>query len=258
MCGKGWRVNKQSKAWQRLRVGTCSALMGLSVAAQTPQAVPGQTSAAGSTSATPVTGTSPQGVSPTAPAAPQAMQNDTTGRPGLPQAPAPIPTQPLYMRPTPMNYLKPNPFWPNPLAIYSPKNYPAPRLGNAPRLDDLLRDGKIYLSLADAVTLALENNYDIAIARVNLDIADTDIAARGSRQHAARCANRADHQHAGGLYLDHYGRWRTGRHELRQRRGQRWQRPGAEHQWGTAPRRRYLIRFSPVHCSTSGRRRRRV
>ena len=39
----------------------------------------------------------------------------------------------------------------------------------------LLRDGKIYLSLSDAVTLALENNYDIAIARINLDIADTDI-----------------------------------------------------------------------------------
>ncbi len=52
---------------------------------------------------------------------------------------------------------------------------PLPRLGNTPRLDDLLRDGKIYLSLSDAVTLALENNYDIAIARINLDIADTDI-----------------------------------------------------------------------------------
>jgi outer membrane protein TolC len=38
-----------------------------------------------------------------------------------------------------------------------------------------LRDGKIYLSLNDAVTLALENNYDIEIARVNLDIADTDL-----------------------------------------------------------------------------------
>ena len=38
-----------------------------------------------------------------------------------------------------------------------------------------MREGKIYLSLADAVALALENNYDIAIARINLDIADTDI-----------------------------------------------------------------------------------
>ena len=38
-----------------------------------------------------------------------------------------------------------------------------------------MRDGKIYLSLSDAVLLALENNFDIAIARINLDIADTDI-----------------------------------------------------------------------------------
>ena len=38
-----------------------------------------------------------------------------------------------------------------------------------------MRNGKIYLSLSDAIALALENNYDIAIARINLDIADTDI-----------------------------------------------------------------------------------
>ena len=48
-------------------------------------------------------------------------------------------------------------------------------LSNAPKLDDLLRDGKLYLSLPDAMVLALENNYDIAIARINLDIADTDV-----------------------------------------------------------------------------------
>ncbi len=42
-------------------------------------------------------------------------------------------------------------------------------------LPNLVRNGKIYLSLSDAITLALENNYDIAIARYNLDIADTDI-----------------------------------------------------------------------------------
>ena len=52
---------------------------------------------------------------------------------------------------------------------------PATRFTNSPRLDDLVKNGKIYLSLSDAITLALENNYDIAIARYNLDIADTDI-----------------------------------------------------------------------------------
>ena len=65
-------------------------------------------------------------------------------------------------------------FW-NPIAPYTATDVPAVTTQNTPRLDALLRDGKIYLSLSDAVTLALENNYDIAIARINLDIADTDI-----------------------------------------------------------------------------------
>ncbi len=119
-------------------------------------------------------GTTAGQVSPVAPAPPQPVQNDTTGTPGLPQAPKPAST-PMYLRPTGLNYTRGNPFFPDPLRIYAAKDYPAPRLSNTAQLDDLLRDGKIYLSLADAVTLALENNYDIAIARVNLDIADTDI-----------------------------------------------------------------------------------
>ena len=113
---------------------------------------------------------------PTVPPPAQAVQNDTTGQPGLPQAPQPKLTEPLYLRDTPTDYAGGTPFFQkNPFKLYSPRDYPAPRLGNTPQLDNLLRDGKIYLSLADAVTLALENNYDIAIARINLDIADTDI-----------------------------------------------------------------------------------
>ena len=114
-------------------------------------------------------------VSPNKPAPPQAVQNDTTGTPGLPQAPAPAMTVPFQLRPTERDYTNGKKFFPNPFADYTSLGYPATRLSNTPRLDDLLRDGKIYLSLSDAVTLALENNYDIAIARINLDIADTDI-----------------------------------------------------------------------------------
>ena len=113
---------------------------------------------------------------PTQPAAPQAVQNDTTGNPNLPQAPEPMKTEPLYLRPTPKDYttLKRHSLR-DPFAPYTSTGYDLPRLGNTPRLDDLMREGKLYLSLNDAVTLALENNYDIAIARINLDIADTDI-----------------------------------------------------------------------------------
>jgi outer membrane protein TolC len=113
--------------------------------------------------------------SPAAPAAQQPVVTDTTGTPGLPQAPAPKPTEPLYLRNTSVDYTKPKSHFWNPLAPYTATNVPEARLGNTTRLAQLLRDGKIYLSLSDAVMLALENNYDIEIARMNLDIADTDI-----------------------------------------------------------------------------------
>jgi outer membrane protein TolC len=93
----------------------------------------------------------------------------------LPQVPTPKPTEPLYLRDTGIDYTHAHGWIPNPLTMYAPTSVPASRLGNTPRLDQLLKDGKIYLSLSDAVLLALENNFDIAIARINLDIADTDI-----------------------------------------------------------------------------------
>lgn len=63
----------------------------------------------------------------------------------------------------------------NPLNAYSPDSVPEPALANSARLLQLIRDGKLYLSLKDAIDLALENNLDLAIARYNLPIADTDI-----------------------------------------------------------------------------------
>jgi len=63
----------------------------------------------------------------------------------------------------------------NPLRAYLADQVPEPAMANSPRLDTLVRDGKLYLSLKDAIDLALENNLDLAIARYNLPIADTDI-----------------------------------------------------------------------------------
>lgn len=63
----------------------------------------------------------------------------------------------------------------NPLNAYSPDTVPEPVLKNSPRLDQVVRDGKLYLSLKDAIELALEDNLDLAIARYNLPIANTDI-----------------------------------------------------------------------------------
>ncbi len=59
--------------------------------------------------------------------------------------------------------------------MYRPTTIAKASFANSVRLADLVKDGKIYLSLSDAIALAIENNYDIAIARYDLDIADTDI-----------------------------------------------------------------------------------
>jgi outer membrane protein len=73
------------------------------------------------------------------------------------------------------NYSKPRGYFPNPLAPYTTRTMASPDMTNSPRLDQLMREGKIYLSMDDAVSLALENNLDIAIQRYNFGIADTDV-----------------------------------------------------------------------------------
>lgn len=73
------------------------------------------------------------------------------------------------------DYSKPKRAFPNVIAPYTARDVAPPDLSNTPRIDQLMRDGKIYLSMDDAVALALENNLDIGIARYNLGIADTEI-----------------------------------------------------------------------------------
>jgi outer membrane protein TolC len=63
----------------------------------------------------------------------------------------------------------------SPFSAYTAATTPEPSLANSPGLRQLIHDGKLYLSLKDAIRLALENNLDIAIARYNLPIADMDI-----------------------------------------------------------------------------------
>jgi outer membrane protein TolC len=63
----------------------------------------------------------------------------------------------------------------NPISAYSPSDVPEPQLANSPLLTQLIHDGKLYLSLKDAIRLAIENNLDLAIARYNLPIANMDI-----------------------------------------------------------------------------------
>jgi outer membrane protein TolC len=74
---------------------------------------------------------------------------------------------------TPVSLEMPKPR--SPFSAYTAATTPEPSLVNSPGLTQLIRDGKLYLSLKDAIRLALENNLDIAIARYNLPIADMDI-----------------------------------------------------------------------------------
>jgi outer membrane protein TolC len=63
----------------------------------------------------------------------------------------------------------------NPFDAYRGKTVPPPSLENSARLDSLIRDGKLYLTLQNAIDLALENNLDLVIARYNLPIAQMDV-----------------------------------------------------------------------------------
>jgi outer membrane protein TolC len=63
----------------------------------------------------------------------------------------------------------------NPFAPYMPSTVPPIDLTNSPRLQNLERDGKLYISLRDAIALTLENNLDIAYFRYNFPTAEADL-----------------------------------------------------------------------------------
>jgi len=65
--------------------------------------------------------------------------------------------------------------FPTLLDPYRPISIESPELINSPRLDQLIHDGKLSLSLQDAVELALENNLDIAVQRYYPWVADASI-----------------------------------------------------------------------------------
>lgn len=122
-----------------------------------------------------------------------AAQPQTTNPPSGTQQPAPSPTasptplpnapQPTgHVSPAAADYSKPAPLFPNPFARFMPRQIPPPILTNTTKLADLVQNGKILLTLDDAVMIALADNLDIAISRYNLAIADTDILRTKSGQ----------------------------------------------------------------------------
>ena len=65
--------------------------------------------------------------------------------------------------------------FPNLVAPYMPRFVEMPRLSSSDRLHRMIQDGKLRLTVADAIALALENNLDIAVSRFELGFAETEI-----------------------------------------------------------------------------------
>jgi outer membrane protein TolC len=109
----------------------------------------------------------------TVPEAPLPATNGATAAPVSLAQQIQLVQQQSFAPPRPFHV--PMPHSHKPLAPYMPSTAPELDLSNSPRLQNLIRDGKIYLSLRDAIAVAIENNLDLAYFRYNFPIAQTDI-----------------------------------------------------------------------------------
>ncbi|HEY2821571.1 MAG TPA: TolC family protein [Candidatus Acidoferrum sp.] len=128
---------------------------------------------------------SQQGQRPELPTPQSPEQNRPNQDPNAPtQQPQPVygpgptnPPIPVSLGVSKYNYQHaPRPF-PNLFAPYRGIEIPEFNTSNKPRVDQLIHDGKLEITLQDAVELALENNMDIAVARYQPWLADTDVLA---------------------------------------------------------------------------------
>jgi outer membrane protein len=106
-------------------------------------------------------------------AAPAAQTDQTPGvlppppqyqPPAATQGPPPAPTRNLGLGAS-KNYSKPNSWFPDLIAPYTPIKVSKPDLTNTPRISQLIQESKLMLSLEDAISLGLENNLSIAVER---------------------------------------------------------------------------------------------
>jgi outer membrane protein len=145
----------------------------------------GQTQDTPASTQTPATSAPPPQVqapgqppAPSTPGAPVA-EPATTAQP----APAPVPIPDRTYTESRPNFTHGRRAFPDLFGPYMPPSVEQPKLTNSEQLAQMIQDGKINLSLQDAISLALQNNLDIAIQRYNPWIAETSIlAAKGGGQ----------------------------------------------------------------------------
>jgi outer membrane protein len=94
----------------------------------------------------------------------QSQETPAKPAPAQPATPASDQSRNLKLSSGP-DYSKGPRWFPNIIAPYTQTRTPLPMLTNSPRIDQLVQDGKLMLSLDDAISLALENNLDIAVQR---------------------------------------------------------------------------------------------
>ena len=130
-------------------------------------------------------------VGPPSPASPMQAQQPANPQPtpATPESPAPAANDAATPQPTLAQQMQDaqrqaaapqKPFYVElphshkPFSAYRPSTVPPLDLANSPRLQNLIREGKLYISLHDAIALAIENNLDLAYFRYNFPIAQTD------------------------------------------------------------------------------------
>src|SRR5271169_4037430 len=105
-----------------------------------------------------------------APAAPVfAQQQGDSTPPAQPQPSS------LTIQVSNQNYSYGQRWFPNIKAPYTQAFVPEPILTNAPRIEQMVQDGKLRISLQDAVDLALQNNLAIVISRYTPWLAEASI-----------------------------------------------------------------------------------
>lgn len=73
------------------------------------------------------------------------------------------------------DYSKGRSQFPNVAGPYTQRPIGEPTLTNSPKLEQLIREGKLNLSLQDAISLALENNLDISVQRYTPWLAEVEV-----------------------------------------------------------------------------------
>ncbi|HEY4741413.1 MAG TPA: TolC family protein [Candidatus Acidoferrales bacterium] len=111
-----------------------------------------------------------------APQPPPVAANATISQSGAPQSGRDL--RPSFDH----DYSKPPKPLPDITAPYRQVKLPRLDLTNSPRIETLIKDGKLMLSLDDAITLSLENNLNINIARYTPWLSENDLLRAKSGQ----------------------------------------------------------------------------